>query len=146
MVLQRFADNDLLNSLRDMQRLQQQLSRAFSAGGWPTTQEFPAINVWTSANGALARTEIPGFDSHDIDVSLVNDTLTIKGLRNPDRLPDGHKCHRQERGSGQFSRSLRLPFAVEYDKVQARFHDGVLEVTLPRAEADKPRKIGVVSE
>ena len=143
MLLQRIADTDLFSSLQDMQRLQQQLSRLMSV---ETTEEFPSINVWTSEKGAIARTEIPGIDPSDIEISFVNDTLTIKGSRNPEILQDNQTCHRQERGHGQFTRSLQLPFRVETDEVQARFSNGVLEITLPRAKADQPRKIGVISE
>ncbi len=146
MLLQRFADTDLFSSLRDMQRLQQQLSRLLSTEGSPSTQEFPPINLWASENGAIVRTEIPGIDPNDVEISLVNDTLTIRGSRNPESLQEDQRCHRKERGHGQFTRSLQLPFGVEADKVQARFCNGVLQITLPRAEADKPRKIGVVSE
>lgn len=146
MLLQRIADTESFNSLRNMQRFQQQLNRLMSADSWQSTEEFPAINVWTSANGAIVQSEIPGIDPIDIDISLVNDTLTVRGSRNQDTLQEGQTCHRHERGFGQFTRSVKLPFGVEADKVEARFINGVLQITLPRAEADKPRKIGVVSE
>ncbi len=146
MLLKRIADTDMFSSVRNMQRLQQQLNRMLTADNWQSTQEFPAINLWTSENGAIVQSEIPGIDPKEVDISLVNDTLTIKGSRNPDTLPEGPRCHRQERGCGQFTRSLQLPFDIEVDKVEARFSNGVLQIALPRAEADKPRKIGVVSE
>lgn len=146
MLLKRIADTDMFSSLRNMQRLQQQLNRMLSAENWQSTQEFPALNLWTSENGAIVQSEIPGIDPKEIDISLVNDTLTIKGSRNPDTLPEEHRCHRQERGCGQFTRSLQLPFDIQVDKVEARFSNGVLQIALPRAEADKPRKIGVVLE
>lgn len=146
MLLQRIADTDLFSSLQDMQRLQQQLSRLISVEKYPSTEEFPSINIWTSENGAIARTEIPGIDPNDIEISIVNDTLTIKGFRNPEIIQEDQTCHRQERGHGQFTRSLQLPFRVETDEVLARSSNGVLEITLPRAKADQPRKIGVVSE
>ncbi len=146
MLLKRIADTDMFSSVRNMQRLQQQLNRMLTADNWQSTQEYPAINLWTSENGAIVQSEIPGIDPKEVDISLVNDTLTIKGSRNPDTLPEEPRCHRQERGCGQFTRSLQLPFDIEVDKVEARFSNGVLQIALPRAEADKPRKIGVVSE
>lgn len=146
MLLQRITNKDLLGSLQNMQRLQQQLSRLISVDNDPSTQEFPPINVWTSENGAIVQSEIPGIDPSDVDISLVNDTLTIRGSQNPESIEDGQRCHRQERGYGQFTRSLQLPFGVQADRVGARFSNGILQITLPRAEADKPRKIGVVSE
>jgi HSP20 family protein len=147
MLFQRHADNDLFGSLREMQRLQNSMNRLLS-GDAPLAApaEFPLINVWTSENGAIVRAEIPGVAPEDVDISLVNDTLTLRGSRNPDELNEGESRHRQERGYGQFTRSLRLPFSVEADHVQANFSNGVLRITVPRAEAEKPRRISVVSE
>jgi len=129
-----------------MQRLQHKLNRLLSASASSSPPEYPPINVWTSSTGAIVRAEIPGMAADDVEISLVHDTLTIRGSRNPEQLKEGESCHRQERGFGQFTRTLQLPFGVEADEVQARFTNGVLQITLPRAEAEKPRKISVVSE
>lgn len=145
MLFQRFADNDLFGSLRDMQRLQDSLNRTLSASAANNAPEFPPINVWTSESGALVRAEIPGIAPEDVDISLMHDTLTIRGSRQAEDLK-GASRHRHERGHGQFTRSLQLPFGVDADKVQAKFSNGVLQITLPRAEAEKPRRITVVSE
>ncbi|HEY9757614.1 MAG TPA: Hsp20/alpha crystallin family protein [Oculatellaceae cyanobacterium] len=147
MLIQRLADNDLFGSLKDMQRLQNSLNRLLSTSvPMEAPVEFPLINIWTSENGAIVRTEIAGIDPSDVDISLVNDTLTIRGSRKREALQEGETCHRQERSVGQFSRSLQLPFTVNADQVQAKFSDGVLQITLPRSEAAKPRRISVVSE
>jgi HSP20 family protein len=145
MLLQRITDNGLFSSLQDMQRLQNQLNRLLSVDT-STAMEFPPVNVWTSSAGAIVRAEIPGIAPDDVEISLVNNSLSIRGSRNPEELKEGQSCHRNERGYGQFTRTLQLPFGVEADKVQARFTNGVLEITLPRAEAEKPRKINIVSE
>jgi HSP20 family protein len=92
------------------------------------------------------RAEIPGIEPNDMEISLVNDTLTVKGSRQAEVLQEDETCHRQERGYGQFTRTIQLPFAIEADRVQASFNSGVLEVKLPRAEAEKPRKISVTCE
>ena len=146
MLFQRLTDTDLFGSLRDMQRLQSSLNRLLSTSVPTQAAEFPPINVWTSENGAIVRAEIPGVAPEDVDISLVNDTLTLRGFRKPEDLSEGESRHRQERGHGQFTRSLQLPFGIEADHVQAKFSNGVLQITLPRAEAEKPRKINVVSE
>jgi HSP20 family protein len=129
-----------------MQRLQGRLNRLLSNHSITSSSEFPPMNIWTCETGAVLRTEIPGISSEDVEISLVHDTLTIKGQRRPENLKEGESCHRNERGCGQFTRSIQLPFAVEVDKVEARFADGVLQITLPRAEAEKPRKINVVAQ
>ncbi len=146
MLLPKIADNDLFNSFPDIRRLQRQLNRMPFGDSWPSTEEFPSVNVWTGEKGAVVQTEIPGVNPNDVEISLVNDTLTIKGISNSETLQDDAKCHRQERIRSQFIRSLKLPFGVEADRVEATFKNGVLDITLPRAESDKPRKIGVVSE
>ena len=146
MLFQRLADHDLFSSRQEMRRLQQHLNRLLFSGESFTSKEFPPINVWTSDNEAIVRAELPGIEPDDVDISLVNDTLTIRGSRNPDAINNGQTCHRQERGHGQFTRSLQLPFAVNADAVQARFANGVLQITLPRAESDKARKISVKYE
>ncbi len=147
MLYQRYAESDLFSSLQDMQRLQSSLNRLLTESAPPAASaEFPLINVWTSETGAVVRAEIPGVAPEDVDISLVNDTLTLRGSRNPEELKEGESRHRQERGYGQFTRSLQLPFGVEADHVQAKFSNGVLQITLPRAEAERPRRISVVSE
>lgn len=146
MLLRRFAENDLFSSLKDMQRIQNQLDRLLSASASSTSLEFPPTNVWTSEEGAIVRSEIPGIEPERVDISLVNNTLTIRGSRGEEVLKEGQSCHRQERESGHFTRTLQLPFNVNSDCVEARFFNGVLEITLPRAEAEKPRKISVVTE
>lgn len=145
MLFQRLAGNDLFSSLREMQRLQDSLNRVLSSGPNHST-EYPLVNVWTSENGAIVRAEVPGIAPEDVDISLVHDTLTIRGSRKPEELKEGESRHRHERGFGEFTRSLQLPFGVEGDKVEAKFANGVLQITLPRAEAEKPRRISVVSE
>jgi HSP20 family protein len=146
MLIERIADNDLFGSLRDVQRVQNSLNRLLSIGGPAHHVEFPLINVWTSENGAIVQAELPGIAPEDVEISLVKDTLTLRGSRNPDELKEGESRHRQERGYGQFTRSLELPFSVEGDAVQAKFSNGVLQVTLPRAEAEKPRRITISCE
>lgn len=146
MLFQRLADKDVSGSLRDMQRLQNSLNRLLAASVPTQVVEYPPINVWTSENGVIVRAELPGIAPEDVDISLVNDTLTLRGSRMPEEVREGESRHRQERGFGQFTRSLQLPFGVEADQVQARFSNGVLQITLPRAEAEKPRRISVVSE
>jgi len=132
----------------DMEKLQNEINRLFNTSQ-PSRSlaapAFPAMNVWTSGEGALVTAELPGVQKDDIEISVVGQTLSIKGSRQAEELKEGYQYHRQERGYGNFSRSIELPFPVEADKVEAVFDKGLLEITLPRAEADKPRKIVVKS-
>jgi len=106
---------------------------------------FPAINVWSGEEGAVVTAEIPGVSSEDLDISVVGETLTIKGERKSPELAEGEHYHRQERTHGYFTRTIELPFPVNADDVTADLRNGVLSISLPRAESDKPRKISVQS-
>ncbi|MCZ7668456.1 MAG: Hsp20/alpha crystallin family protein [Chloroflexi bacterium] len=69
--------------------------------------------------------------------------MTLTGSRQPEEMDEDVKVHRQERGCGKFKRSLMLPYRIEADQIEATFKNGVLTVTLPRAEDEKPKKITV---
>jgi len=132
---------------REMDRLQKEMNRLFENYA-PTRRSasgYPAMNVWANENGALVTAEVPGVRPDDIDVSVVGETLTLSGMRSMEEMNEGARYHRQERGYGKFTRTLQLPFAVDVNKIEATFKNGVLNVELPRAEADKPRKISVKS-
>lgn len=132
----------------EVDRLQREMNRLFE-NYYPArthaAPSYPALNVWTSNEGLMLTAEVPGVHPEDIDISVVGETLTLSGSRKPDELKEGARYHRQERGYGNFSRSIQLPFPVSVNKVEASFKDGVLNVAMPRAEEDKPRKIVVKS-
>lgn len=143
MLLQRLSDTGLLGSLRELDQLRERFNHLLSLQ--ESAHEYPALNVWVSDKAAIVESELPGLESDDIDISVVNDVLTIKGIRRQEPLSDTEKYHRQERAFGQFSRSLQLPFSVNSDAVEAHLKNGILQITLPRAEQDLPRKITVKS-
>jgi len=131
---------------REVDRLQREMNRLFEdyyPGRMRTSPGYPALNVWTSQDGLSVTAEVPGVPPQDIDISVVGETLTLSGVRKPDELTEDARYHRQERGYGSFTRSIQLPFPVDVAKVEATFKDGILSIALPRAEADKPRKIAV---
>jgi HSP20 family protein len=101
------------------------------------------MNLWTSDEAAIVTAELPGFDPDEIDISVEDRTLTVTGSRAPEEVAEDATIHRQERSYGRFSRALRLPFEVEADQVEATFTNGVLRISLPRSEQDRPRKITV---
>jgi len=131
---------------REMDRLQSNMNRLFEDFHPIYTRNapsFPAMNLWADEESALITAELPGMDSEDIELTILEDTLTISGERKAEEMPENATYHRQERGAGKFSRSLKLPFTIDSKKVKASFKDGVLEVSLPRSEADRPKKIAV---
>lgn len=130
---------------REMNRLQEEMNRLFEGYGnvRRTAPSYPAMNVWTSQDGLTVTAEVPGVSAEDIDISVVGETLTLSGVRRPDDLNESARYHRQERGYGKFTRTLQLPFPIKVDNIEATFRNGVLNINLPRAEEDKPRKIAV---
>ena len=137
--LERFGS--MWNPWRELDPMERTLSRLVP----PSKVEFPAVNVLLAENSALVTTEIPGVDPQAIDISVVGKSLTLRGSRHPEELQEGESYHRRERWYGQFTKTIDLPFNVQVDKVAARFSRGVLSIELPRAEAEKPRKITVKS-
>jgi HSP20 family protein len=136
----------MTDPLREVQRLQQEMNRVFSGLDQAGSRENPPINAWVGESDVIVTSEIPGIDPAGVELSVVGDTLTISGAREPEGVKEGENYHRQERSFGRFTRSLQLPFHVEAGKVEAKYDKGILKITLPRAEADKPRKITVKSE
>lgn len=130
----------------EMDRLQREMNRLIDNYGGQRSRVaagYPAVNAWTSPDGAVITAELPGVDPESIDINIVGETLTLSGQRELEQLPEGARYHRQERGHGRFVRTVQLPFQVEAERVGAKFDRGVLEITLPRADADKPKKIQV---
>lgn len=145
MLLQRLTDNSLLDSFKEMERFQRQLNRLVYNGLEGRVGEFPPVNICATEDGCVVTAEIPGVDADSLDISVVNETLTITGERHSEKLEESKTYHRKERLFGKFARSVELPFQIEADKVEAAFSNGVLTIDLPRAEAEKPRKISVNS-
>ena len=131
---------------QEMERLRREMDRLFDSyhpNGYHPIPGYPAMNVWASEDQLAVTAEIPGVDINDIDINVVGETLTLSGERKPDSLSEEAQYHRQERGYGKFNRAIQLPFPVDVNKVEATFKNGVLHVSMPRAEADRPKKITV---
>ncbi len=105
----------------------------------------PGINVWEAGDNFYAEAEVPGLGMDDLEVFVVGNELTIKGRWNAERDDDQRVFHRRERQRGAFTRVLTLPVDLDAEKVNAVLKDGVLTVTLPKAETARTRKIAVKS-
>lgn len=142
------ARRDLFNDVfGDMARFHEEFGRVFGRNVFGTGQRFPAagpaLNVWADEHDVYVQADLPGVDAHKLDISVVEgNRLTIQGERPVVEVPNA-VWHRQERGFGTFTRELTLPTLVNADKVEAKYEHGVLTLTLPKAEAAKPRKIAV---
>ncbi len=129
-----------LSSLRDL--LDSAFELASSApkftSGWA-----PPLDVFEDESKVTVQVESAGMKKEDFDISLHDDVLTISGERKTDGEKREGESFRSERFFGTFSRSITLPAAVKADEVKATYEDGVLTVTLPKAEEAKPKKIEV---
>jgi HSP20 family protein len=133
---------------REIERLRRDMDRLFDVTAPRLARgraaRFPAVNVWASEqDGVIVSAELPGVAPEAIDISVTADTLTISGSRSPEDLPEEAQYHRRERYCDAFERTVQLPFTVNTEGVEAAAENGVLTITLPRAEAEKPRQIEV---
>ena len=128
---------DELNSFFDLP-----LSSSFGRTGQLFTGWSPALDLYESGDHLVAVVELPGMRKEDIDISLHDGTLAISGERKRESAND-EKAQRTERYVGTFRRSISLPTRVDANKVSAMYQDGILKVTLPKAEEAKPKQIRV---
>lgn len=104
---------------------------------------LPAVDVAETADGLTLYAELPGLSREDVDITLENNVLTVRGERKFEKDAKEENFHRIERAYGAFSRSFTLPNNVKNDGVEATFKDGVLTVRIPKAEEAKSRKIAI---
>jgi len=106
--------------------------------GW-----VPALDVFEKEDRFIVKAELPGMKEDDIDVSVVGDTLTIKGEKKTESEVKDEDYYCCERSYGSFFRSIALPSSVDAKKIEASYADGVLEVMLPKAPEVKPKKVPI---
>lgn len=118
----------------------------FSLGGSTRNYQNPPVNVYINKDDALVSALVPGFEPQSIELSVIENKIRIKGNQSKDNSQEGYELHRQEIDQRDFERTIELPFRVDVEKVEAKFKNGILNVRLPKAEADKPKKISVQLE
>lgn len=111
--------------------------------GWWHRQWLPPMEVSETSDAYIIRVEVPGVKAEDIEITLQDDVLTIKGKRERSEERKDEVVHFVERSYGEFTRSFRVPTDVKVDNIKATYKDGVLEVRLPKDETSKPRRIEV---
>ena len=103
----------------------------------------PSVDIEEADDSYLIKADLPGVDKKDIEVSLDNGVLSIRGEKNVEKETKDSKRHRTERFHGTFARSFTLPTAVVAEKVDASYKDGVLKLVIPKAEDAKPKSIDI---
>lgn len=143
-------DTSVWRSLDRWANLRDEINTLFEGPYWTNAgrqaQLFngwtPALDLYQTNDDVVAVIEIPGMRKEDIEISLQDGVLTISGERK-DETPEAEKNGRTERFVGKFRRSVSLPTRVDANKVNANYKDGILSVTLPKAEEVKPKQIQV---
>jgi HSP20 family protein len=136
-------------SLFGLQRLNRILDEAFSGLPFPeqgnviTSTWFAPTDVSEDENSLRITMELPGVDPNDVRLSLENNILTIRGEKKQQIDDNSERIHRFERTYGMFERTFVLPNTVDTEQIDARYDNGVLHVTIPKAERAKPREIRV---
>jgi HSP20 family protein len=128
--------------LRELRRMQDEFDRVYGTQA-RVSEEFPPLNLWTGEQGAVLTAALPGVEPDSLEITVHQDTLTLKGKRAPDTGEGDATFHRRERRHGTFGRTIALPFSVDSDHVEARLEDGILSLMLPRHESERPRRIEI---
>jgi HSP20 family protein len=135
-----------LERLLDPWREFDRMSRLLSGDASCAVNEFPAVNVWVNGEDAVITSEIPGLDHEKTDISVSGNTVTLHGSRPADEKVGVESYHRHELRHGTFSKTVKLPFNIDSGKVHASYRKGILHVSLPKLESEKPKKIKIHSE
>lgn len=133
----------------DFDQIRRDMMRAFDA---LTTEHrgdnpgvFPPVNLTQDNDKFYLSAEMPGIAAKDLSISVLRNRVTLSGKREIPRENERASYHRKERAEGSFSRAVTLPAPVDSERVEARYVDGILHLTLPKAEEAKPRQITVKS-
>ena len=106
----------------------------------------PAVNILEKKDAIVITADLPGLKAEDVDVTVDNGVLTIRGERRLEEASEGETYHRVERVYGVFERTFTLPNSVDVNRIDAKFHNGEMVVTLPKREESKPRAVKVAVE
>ncbi len=137
------------NPFKELQSLQERMDQIWdssiasnkdqlSRGDW-----LPQVDIFEKDKNVVIKAELPGMKKDDIDVSIENNVLTLKGKREMEKEISESDFHRIERAYGTFIRSFSLPKTVDAEKIKASYNDGVLMLTLPKAKEAEPKRIEI---
>ena len=140
--------------LRELDNLRREIDDAFRGSGYGrplgttflapgTTRRAPLVNFSEDEGHVYVDALVPGVDPKDIELTVLRNTITITGERKPFVEQSGHIVHRSELGAGKFSRTLELPVDIDPNRISAECKDGIMRITLGKAEHAKPKKIEI---
>jgi HSP20 family protein len=143
-----------LAPFKDFERMRREMDRlwdSFFDGGLRGRTErvaewLPSLDVSETKNELVVKAEVPGMDPKDIDISLSDGMLTIKGEKKQEKEEKEADYHLVERSYGSFTRSVQLPKEVQSEKINASYKNGILKITLPKSEEAKKKEIKIKVE
>lgn len=136
---------------RDMLTLRNAMDRLFDSAfvgpniAWQSEALNMAVDVIENADNFVVKASVPGINPDDLEITLNNNVLTIKGEVKEEKDVEEARYHLRERRYGSFTRSFTIPSNVKAEEIQANYNQGVLSLTLPKAEEAKPKRIAVKS-
>ncbi|MCX8071711.1 MAG: Hsp20/alpha crystallin family protein [Candidatus Binatia bacterium] len=141
---------------QEIEALRREIDRAFESAGlrfpsllrtglWPARGErgYPPVNVYEDKDAFYVEVLVPGVDPNSVTITALRNSVTISGEKPRTATGKSEAIHREERSSGKFSRRIELPVEVDEAKAKAEYKNGVLLITLPKAEQAKPKAIAV---
>jgi HSP20 family protein len=140
--------------LRTLPAFQEEMNRVFNEffrggeggeQGWAAGAWTPAVDIYETEDALVLTAMLPGVSKDEVSIEVHNNTLTLRGERKPAGAVADERYYRRECVYGPFQRAFVLPTTVDQNKVQATYHDGILELHLSKVEAAKPRRISITS-
>ncbi len=134
--------------VREMLTLREAMNQLFDDSftrplGMGVVSAIPAVDMYEESDQVVVKAALPGLKAEDVQISVSADLLTLRGEFKSGQEPKDATYHVREYRYGSFERLLRLPAEVQTDKAKADFENGILTITLPKAEALKPRTISI---
>jgi HSP20 family protein len=148
MALARWTPMGNLQSFQEeMNRMFHDFFRGGEGGdqGWASGAWTPPVDIYETEDALVLTAMLPGVSKDEVSIEVHNNTLLLRGERKPASAVSDERYYRRECVYGPFQRSFVLPTTVDQNQVQATYHDGLLELRLPKVEAAKPRRIAIAS-
>lgn len=133
-------------AVADMDSLRREIDSIFNRSWGPTqltSRTFPLVNLYDSAEQLTLVAELPGVNKSDLDITYAEGVLKLAGIREAKSYGEKALLLRQERTTGRFEKTIKVPVQIEADGINASLQDGLLTVILPKAEAAKPKQIQI---
>ncbi len=129
---------------REMERLRREMDGLFTNYGRAvTSSSYPLVNVYEDKENIMVTAELPGITREQVSITFTDGVLTIAGKQGPSANVKNMSAVRQERTEGDFEKTLRIPTKIDQNNINASFSNGILTITLPKAEEAKPKTITI---